>query len=149
MAGEARIRGAQSEDLPQAERLLREASLPLDGFREHLEDGLVAVQDGRVVGCVALEVYGEVALLRSLVVTPGQRGLRLGERLTAGAVDQARGRGVRDLYLLTQTAADFFPRFGFSMMDRASAPRVLGESAEFQSACPASAVMMHLRIDGQ
>ena len=109
----------------------------------------MATQDGQVVGCVTLELYGDVALLRSLVVTPGRRGQRLGERLTAGAVEQAKGKGVRDLYLLTQTAADFFPRFGFSLEDRAAAPRVLGESEEFKSACPASAVMMHLRIQGQ
>ena len=106
----------------------------------------MAVREGRVVGCVALEVYGPVALLRSLVVSPGDRGRRLGERLTAGAVDEARGRGVRDLYLLTQTAADFFPRFGFTVEDRASAPKSLGESEEFRSCCPASAVMMRLRI---
>lgn len=143
---ETGIRDARQGDLPQAESLLREASLPLEGFRDHFGDALVAVRDGQVVGCVALEVYGSVALLRSLVVSPGQRGQRLGERLTAGAVDQAKGRGVRDLYLLTQTAADFFPRFGFNVEDRASAPKSLGKSEEFKSACPASAVMMHLRI---
>ena len=142
------IRDARPTDLSGAESLLAEASLPLDGFRDHLGDALVAVHDGRIVGCVALEVYGDVALLRSLVVAPGQRGQRLGERLAAGAVDRAKGRGVRDLYLLTQTAAKFFPRFGFSVEDRSSAPKVLGRSEEFQSACPSSAVMMHLRIPG-
>jgi amino-acid N-acetyltransferase len=146
---EARIRDAREEDRAQAENLLREASLPLDGLREHFRDALVAVQDGQVVGCVALEIYGPVALLRSLVVSPGLRGQRLGERLTAGAVDRAKGRGVRDLYLLTQTAVDFFPRFGFAVEDRASAPKSLGESEEFKSACPASAVMMHVRIPGR
>ena len=140
------LREARRDDLPEAEGLLREASLPLEGLREHFGDALVAVRDGQVVGCVALEVYGPVALLRSLVVRPGQRGQRLGERLTAGAVGLARAKGVRDLYLLTQTAADFFPRFGFSVQDRASAPKALGESEEFRSCCPASAVMMHLRI---
>ncbi len=84
----------------------------------------MATQDDQVVGCVTLEVYGDVALLRSLVVAPGHRDQRLGERLTAGAVEQAKGKGVRDLYLLTQTAANFFPRLGFSVEDRASAPKV-------------------------
>ena len=146
--GETLIRDARPADWPQTERLLAEARLPLDGLRDHFGDALVAVQDGRAVGCVALEVYGEVALLRSLVVAPGLRGQRLGERLAAGAVDRAKGRGVRDLYLLTETAADFFPRFGFVVEDRASAPTVLGRSEEFRSACPASAVMMRLRISG-
>ena len=148
-AGETQIRGALSKDIPQAERLLAGASLPLEGFRDHVGDALVAIQEGQVVGCVALEMYGDVALLRSLVVSPGQRGQRLGERLTAGAVDRARGKGVRDLYLLTQTAADFFPRFGFAVEDRGSAPKALGESEEFKSCCPASAVMMHLTLRSQ
>jgi N-acetylglutamate synthase-like GNAT family acetyltransferase len=144
-----RIRAARPEDLTPAEGLLREARLPLDGFRDHLANTLVAAEDAGIVGCVALERYGDVGLLRSLVVSPERRGQLLGERLTAEAVGLAKTKGIRDLYLLTETAAGFFPRFGFSVEDRASAPKALAASREFQSACPASAVMMHLKVDGR
>ena len=51
------------------------------------------------------------------------------------------------LPLLTETAARFFPRFGFAVEDRSSAPPAVRESVEFRAACPASAVMMHARVD--
>lgn len=140
------IRSAQSDDIPAAEGLLRDARLPLEGFRG-LPDTLVAVEDGRVVGGVALECYGAVALLRSLVVSPDRRGRGLGERLTTEALRLAKARGIRDLYLLTETAAGFFPKFGFRVQDRSGAPPALSESAEFRTACCPSAVMMHRKTD--
>jgi amino-acid N-acetyltransferase len=141
------IRSARAADLPGAVALLQDAGLPLEGFREHFSQALVAETDGAVVGCVAVELYGTIGLLRSLVVSPGRRGERLGERLTSGAVGLAQEKGVEDLYLLTLTADRFFPRFGFRVEDRAAAPKALGESREFQSACPATAVLMHLRVE--
>jgi len=46
------------------------------------------------------------------------------------------------IYLLTTTAEQFFPRFGFVAVDRQSMPRSIQGSIEFQSACPASAIAM-------
>lgn len=140
------VRPATGQDLDPASALLAAAGLPLDGFSEHLEHALIATHRGDVVGVVELELYGDVALLRSLVVAPSDRGSRLGERLTADALELARRRGVHEVYLLTQTAERFFPRFGFVAEDRALAPSALKQSDEFRTACPASAVMMHARI---
>jgi amino-acid N-acetyltransferase len=140
------IRPARPEDLADATALLAESRLPLAGFAEHLGDALVATRGGRVVGVVELELYGRDALLRSLVVSPTERGARLGERLAAGALRMAGDRGVGDVYLLTETAEGFFPRFGFAKSNRAGAPAAVRESVEFRLACPESAVMMHARI---
>jgi N-acetylglutamate synthase-like GNAT family acetyltransferase len=111
-----------------------------------LRNALVATRGGDVVGVVELELYGDFALLRSLVVSPAERGTRLGERLATDALALARENGARDVYLLTQTAERFFPRFGFTVEDRARAPEALRRSDEFRVACPASAVMMHARL---
>ena len=73
----------------------------------------------RVVGSAALEFYGKAALLRSVAVVAELRGAGLGHRLTGAALDLARQRGVTAVYLLTETAADFFPRFGFRPTQRA------------------------------
>jgi amino-acid N-acetyltransferase len=140
------IRPASARDLQPASALLAEAGLPLDGFAEHLRNALVATRGSDVVGVVELELYGEAALLRSLVVAPAERGTRLGERLTTDALALARKSGARDVYLLTQTAERFFPRFGFTAEDRARAPQALRHSEEFRTACPASAVMMRARL---
>jgi len=77
-----------------------------------------------------------------VAVAAEQRGRGLGAALTATALDLARRRGVRTVYLLTETAAEFFPRFGFRPVPRPAVdPAVLG-SAEFTTACPASALVM-------
>lgn len=99
-----------------------------------------------MVGCAALELYGDAALLRSLAVTPSQRGHGLGQRLTQVALDLARQCGVSAVYLLTETAADFFPRFGFQPIPRDAVPPSVQLSIEFTEACPVSAQVMALRL---
>jgi amino-acid N-acetyltransferase len=58
----------------------------------------------------------------------------------------AEDRGIGDVYLLTETAERFFPRFGFTRQERATAPEEVRHSVEFRLACPESAVMMHARL---
>ena len=41
--------------------------------------------------------------------------------------------------LLTETAAGWFPRFGFHLVDRAALDPALAASAELAGACPATA----------
>lgn len=143
-AGDVSLRPSEPEDFESVAALLRTARLPIDGLREKFADAIIASRDGAIVGCVALELYGGSALLRSLVVAEDVRGEGLGERLTADALRLARERGAADVYLLTETAQRFFPRFGFRVAERSEAPAALQESVEFRSACPKSAVMMRL-----
>ena len=140
------IREALSSDFEPAAALLRRSGLPLNGLAEHFSQALVAEEGGAVIGCVALEIYGETALLRSLAVAEDRRGEGLGERLTAAALAAAKTAGIRDVYLLTQTAEKFFPRFGFAAEERSLAPEVLGRSEEFRGSCCPSAVMMRARM---
>lgn len=143
------IRAAGPEDYESVRALLAASGLPVKGLAENFSHGLVARgEDGRLAGSVSLEMYGSAALLRSLVVAPELRGKGLGERLTARALSLAASSGVCDVYLLTETAAEFFPRFGFAAEDRAGAPEALKASAEFRSACPASAILMRARVRG-
>jgi len=140
------LRRAENSDLDGISSLLRECRLPVDGVEEALAHAVVAPAGDCIVGCVALELHGGVALLRSLAVSPSARGRGLGAALTREALKMARNLGARDVYLLTETAGDFFPRFGFAAEDRATAPASLQASVEFRSACPASARMMHARV---
>jgi amino-acid N-acetyltransferase len=54
----------------------------------------------------------------------------------------SRQAGIRRLVLLTETAASFFERLGYAVIDRQSVGAAVKESAEFRSLCPASAVCM-------
>lgn len=97
---------------------------------------------GTVVGCVAVEPYGEAGLLRSLAVDAGRRGEGRGGRLVAAAERAAAEEGLQVLYLLTTTAAPFFAARGYAPVDRDTVPIAVRQSSEFQSVCPASAACL-------
>lgn len=142
-----KIGPATARDYPGIEALLREHRLPEAGLLPHLDTTLVAREGARVIGSAALELYDRCALLRSVAVTGGKRRTGLGRALTEAALALARARGVRTVYLLTETAAPFFSRLGFRETPRSSVAPAVGTSVEFTSACPASAVCMSLELD--
>lgn len=107
------IRPALPGDLPQIEALLMSESLPLFEAERFLDTFWVAEADGNLVGCVALEIYEDTALLRSVATTPEQRGTGVGGKLCRLAVEQGKARGLRTLYLFTMDAAPFFAHLGF------------------------------------
>lgn len=124
--------------------LLRAVSLPVQGLDAHGDTILVARRGEDVVGSVALEVYEDGALLRSLAVAESERGRGLGIELTQAAIALARARGVPVVVLLTETAAEFFPRFGFETVSRADVPAGVRGSVEFTTVCPDTAVVQAL-----
>lgn len=140
------MRKTTNEDLNAVLRLLKSSDLPLEGVVEHFGYFLVAEYRHQVVGAVGLEHYGDAGLLRSLVVAPEYRGQGLGTRLVEDSLAQAKAAGVTQVYLLTNTAADFFPRFGFQRISREDATAAVRDSAEFTSACCQTAVCLKLEV---
>lgn len=140
------ITKASPEDLDAVSALLADAALPREGVAEHFGHFLVARADGKVVGAVGMERYGSSALLRSLVVVPPHRGRGLGRALTERLLQEARAQGVRRAFLLTETAAKFFAKFGFSQVEREEADAGVRSSVEFRTACPQSALCMRLDL---
>ncbi len=136
---------ATSRDLDEVLALLVEVNLPIEGVSAYLGDFFVARDGEKVVGCVRQERYGRLALLRSLAVSPALQRSGLGKRLTAWLLDGARDNGVRELVLLTTTAADFFARhFGFTEVGREQFDEVFAASPEWRLPRCSSAVCMHL-----
>jgi amino-acid N-acetyltransferase len=139
------IRAAGPQDSSAVEEMLRGAELPLDGLRDQFGDSYaLAETDTGLIGVVGIEQYGDYGLLRSAVVLPEWRGKGVGEALTRDRIDWSRRRGLHALYLLTTTAAEYFPRFGFMAVDRGLAPNGIRSSREFSEACPSSAAFMML-----
>ena len=141
-----KIRPATSNDLGAVESLLSASNLPLDGVRENFSTFVVAEDQGAIAGAIGLEKFGPVALLRSAVVSPDYRGSGVGSRLVEKVLERAEQEGIEELFLLTTTAENYFPRFGFTRTDRLAVPRSMQASAEFQGACPDSAAVMKRRI---
>lgn len=145
---ETEIVRAHAADFAEVRALLSEVNLPLEGVQEHFDEFLVARDAaGELVGCVGQERYGEVALLRSLAVKPGQQGQGLGRALTLELLAEARAKGVNEVVLLTTTAVDFFQRhFGFEPVERQQYDAALAASPEWRLPRCSSAVCMSLRL---
>lgn len=126
--------------------LLRAVHLPTEDLPQTLETFLVAEKAGSVVGSVGLELYGDCALLRSLAVHPQQQGTGLGKALYQAAVSLAAQKGIREVYLITATAAPFFYKRGFQRVDRLNVPVVIQQTTQFSGVCPSSATVMRRRI---
>ena len=147
MAGDVvEIRRAKAEDIDKVAELLSAAKLPLAGVSECIERFFVAEASGTIVGSVGIEKHGNYGLLRSAAVSEALRGRGVGRRLVDEAIDDARDEGLRALYLLTTTAQDYFPEFGFERIDRELVPAELNASAELQGACPSSATVMRIEL---
>ena len=140
------IAPAAAADLPAVLGLLQRSRLPPDGLAAHVASTVVAKDRRRIVGSAALELYGRVGLLRSVAVDEALRGRGLGIRLTAAALELARAHGLRSVYLLTETAGGFFPRFGFRPVTRGDVDPAALQSVEFTTSCPASALVMALDL---
>jgi len=141
-----RIRNATNADLTAVESLLSASDLPLDGVRDNFSNFVVAEHEGEVAGAIGFEEFGSVALLRSAVVSRNHRGSGIGRRLVERLLERAEEAGIEDLYLLTTTAEKYFPRFGFTRTTRSAVPDAVKSSAEFQGACPDTAVVMTRRV---
>jgi amino-acid N-acetyltransferase len=117
------IEPARTSDRLAIEALLEANLLPTDGFELALGTAVIAREGGRIVGCAAVEPYGSVGLLRSACVAPPLRGLGLGSRLVDRAEAVAAARGIAELFLLTETAANWFARRGYEPDARESRSR--------------------------
>lgn len=144
--GRATIAQGRAHDLPRVLAFLGANGLPGDGLAEHAAGVLIARVGETIVGTAALEVYGDEALLRSVAVDAALRGTGLGQDLTRAVLESAKRRGVRRVFLLTDTAARFFPRFGFTEISRDAVPESIQRTVEFASVCPSSAHVMALDL---
>lgn len=140
------LRQATPADWPALAALLQSNKLPLEGAREHLHHTLLAIANGEVVGSAGAELYGSIALLRSVAVAPGLQRQGIGKRLLGRLLEEAQSRNVATLYLLTVTAPEYFAQVGFKRGKIENAPAALKASAEFQGACPACAAFMVLPL---
>jgi amino-acid N-acetyltransferase len=127
----------------EVKRLLSESGLPIEDLTEqHMPHFFGCASGGELMGVVGLELYGELALLRSLAVAADQRGSGLGSRLVEHAENHSREQGVKSLYLLTATAESFFLRRGYARLPREEAPESIKNTKEFGGICPLSSAFM-------
>ncbi len=138
---------ARGEEVPAVRALLAACGLDASDVDGKGPQRLLVARDaGGVAGCIALEVHGDAALLRSFAVDPARRRAGLGAALEARAAEEARRLGVRTLYLLTTTVRDRALRDGFAPIDRDDVPGAIRAGSQFRGACPATAACMRINL---
>ncbi len=136
------ITRARNQDLREVLALLRNVHLPIEGVADQFHNFFVAHDNHNLVGCAGLEVYGNVGLIRSVAVEPSSQSQGLGRSLVASLETLAAEKNLEEIYLLTETAAAFFSKLNYVIIQRESAKPDIRQSMEFTSLCPASGICM-------
>jgi amino-acid N-acetyltransferase len=140
------VRIAHQRDLNSISNLLKESDLPYQDIKTFLNSFIVLIYQNSVIGCAGLELFDKYALLRSVAVYQGSRSKGYGKILVKKIIKFAREKKVSQLFLLTETASDYFPIFGFEKISRNEIPHAVKSSKEFTTYCPATAIAMRAKI---
>jgi len=122
--------------------LLTEEKLPVADLPVVLDNFYAAIINDIVAGAIGLEIHGAYGLLRSLAVDKAYRNSGIAGTLLAHIEQLAANKKLSEIYLLTETAADYFDRKGYQKISRADVPAEMQQSAEFSYVCPQSAIVM-------
>ncbi len=97
-------------DFASGGRMLQKETVTL---YESVQEFMVAVEDGKVVGCGALHVLWEdLAEVRSVAITENLRGNGIGNLILERIIERARDLGLSRIFCLT-FETKFFGRHGF------------------------------------
>ena len=127
------LRPARPDDLRAIVALLQAAHLPPNEAEQHVHNFVVGERDGRIVACGGLEAYpkGSACLVRSMAVEEPLQGSGVGSEIMRWVLERARELGLRDVFLFTMTAADFYRRFGFRDATLDEFPPAARRSAQY------------------
>lgn len=142
------MREATTNDLAQVKQLLFSAGLPTVGVEANILHFLLAVNKANeplaVIGMERSDSYG---LLRSLVVTSASRKQGIGRALITAILSKAQSNGVKEVYLMTETAEKYLQRFGFVRVSRSEIPEPLLNKSALNSACSCRSTCMRLELN--
>jgi len=132
----------QAAQLPQLQSLLAANDLPTDDCAEQGEHFYGIFDQRRLIAAAGLQPADEYFLLRSVVVSASYRGRGLARLLSEFLLRRAEAAGSPAVYLLTETAADYFGRLGFAAVARDRVPAAIAQTRQFASLCPDDARCM-------
>jgi len=142
-----KYRDAVTSDIEQIESLLKECSLPVNDIVEYIDNFIVAEKDNKIIGLGGFEKHGDIVLLRSIAVTQEYRGEAIGKSIYQLLKSKISRVGVNNLYLLTETATEYFKNIGFTIKERINVPEAVMRTKQFKELCPSSAIVMFYELD--
>ena len=140
------IAKATNEQRQEIISMLQAENLPVEDLPVVLDNFFVAMEGGKLVGAIGLELYGNYGLLRSMVVGKAHRNRNIASQLLQVLEQYAKDKGSNAIYLLTETASQYFERKNYRQVSREDVPNELQGSSEFSHVCPVTAVVMKKAI---
>ncbi len=94
----------------------------LNELYENIRDFWVKEAKGKVVGCAALHIsWDDLAEIKSVAVLSSMHGRGIGKELINACLDEARGLGIKKVFMLTYKPK-YFKKFGFKEVNHSSLP---------------------------
>ncbi|MGC4038492.1 MAG: arsenic resistance N-acetyltransferase ArsN2 [Chitinophagaceae bacterium] len=141
------IKQATISDRKGIVTLLQTEKLPVEDLPLTLDHFYIATDRmNAIIGAIGLESHGRHGLLRSMVVARNFRNHGIAAELVGLLQTEAKIIGMDSVYLLTETASDYFSRKGFNKISRDEVPEEIKLSSEFSNVCPVSAVVMFKKL---
>lgn len=140
------LQKATLDTLPAMHRFLTRMNLPVSDLPADVSGFTLAFDNTELVGTAGMEILGPVGLLRSVAVAETHRNQHLGRRLFAAALNHALSQGIREVFLITDSAAEYFEKNGFQRVERSDTPTEIAGTAQFSGLCPSSAVVMRRNL---
>ena len=130
-----RIKPAETVQVEEIQNLLKNSGLPFEDINKHLKDFLCLMNNEEIIAVGGMEIYDDVALLRSLAVVEGKRNQGLGQLVYSALIEHAKSKNIKQIYLLTETAEKFFLKNGFTKVERNIIPDKIKNTHEYKVLC--------------
>jgi len=140
------IQKATTDQFDSVCQLLATENLPTVDINPLLENFFVAIDNNAISGVIGMDKYGQAGLLRSAIVRKDYRNTGVASALVNHLFEHAKSRGIQSLYLITNTAEEYFKKKGFEKISRNDVPAEVLQSKEFNGLCPASSAIMFCEL---
>lgn len=125
---------------------IAKAGLPFQDLNYQNQILISYISNGEPVGTGGLEIVNQYGLLRSVSVPTEYRNHAIGKQIFADIITNALGINLEALYLITETAKDYFEKLGFETVVREAVPNEIKSTTQFSQVCPSSAICMVLKL---
>ncbi|MFK8013924.1 MAG: GNAT family N-acetyltransferase [Gammaproteobacteria bacterium] len=137
------MRSLSYPDLPSVAALLAANQLdPSDLAPDDMPHFLGIEVDQRLVATGALTPIAQLGLLRSVVTAQSARGQGHANKIVRALEARAVAQNIHHVYLLTDSARNYFTGMGYQDVAREDAPPPIRATPQFEQLCPASAQVM-------
>ncbi len=133
------------EDSTFFTQLLEANKLPVSDLYPGVKKFLL-LSESKVIGTGGLEIFSNIGLIRSVSVADAYKGKGYGKQISSMLESVAKQLNIQELFLLTDTAKDFFAKLDYQVIERNEVPPSIRETQQFSSICPSSATIMMKKI---